>query len=185
MRTGPSRTGHYAGAFTRAAAFLIDWLLITSVYGVIVAATQWFSGTFLGVEWGVGDGNRLAWGAGFVVWAFLYLAVGLMVSGRTVGKRLLGLRVVTREGLPLSAGRATVRVASQPLSFLVLGLGLVGIVTGKERRALHDVIAGTAVIYDWGDRPAEVPAPLTRWLERRGAPVAPGADDPSVGTTGR
>lgn len=181
MRQGTSRTGHYAGAFTRAAAFLIDWFLITSVYGVIVAVTQWFSGTFLGVDTGIGDGNRLAWAIGFVGWAFLYLTVGLMISGRTVGKRLLGLRVVTREGLPLSAGRATVRVVSQPVSFLLLGLGLVGIVTGKERRALHDVIAGTAVIYDWGDRPAEVPAPLTRWLERRGAAVAPGSHDPPTG----
>jgi uncharacterized RDD family membrane protein YckC len=171
VREGASRTGHYAGAFTRSAAFLIDWFLITSVYGVIVAVTQWFAGTFLGVEIDIGDGNRLAWAAGFVVWAFLYLAVGLMVAGRTIGKRLLGLRVVTRAGLPLSALRAAIRVVVQPLSFLLLGLGLAGIVIGKERRALHDVLAGTAVIYDWGDRPAEVPAPLTRWLERRGATV--------------
>ncbi len=64
-----------------------------------------------------------------------------------------------------------------PISFLVLGLGLAGIVLGKERRALHDVIAGTAVVYDWGDRPAEVPAPLTRWLERRGVDVLPSSEE--------
>jgi uncharacterized RDD family membrane protein YckC len=33
------------------------------------------------------------------------------------------------------------------LSF-VGGLGFVGIVVGREHRALHDVLAGTIVVYD-------------------------------------
>ena len=36
-----------------------------------------------------------------------------------------------------------------PLSFLLLGLGFVGILIDGERRALHDVIAGTTVVYTW------------------------------------
>ena len=60
------------------------------------------------------------------------------------------------------------RVLVLPISLASFGLGLVGIVIGKERRALHDVAAGTVVVYDWGDRPAEMPAPLTRWLNRQG-----------------
>jgi hypothetical protein len=45
-----------------------------------------------------------------------------------------------------------------------------------ERRALHDVLAGSAVVYDWGDRPAEMPAPITRWFARHGVDgVGPGA----------
>jgi hypothetical protein len=47
---------------------------------------------------------------------------------------------------------------------------------GLERRALHDVLAGSAVVYDWGDRPAEMPAPITRWFARHGVDgVGPGA----------
>ena len=53
-----------------------------------------------------------------------------------------------------------------PFSF-ILGLGLIGIVVGKHRKALHDWAAGSTVRYDWGDRPAELPAPLTAWLRRR------------------
>ena len=34
------------------------------------------------------------------------------------------------------------------------------------------MIAGTAVVYDWGDRPAKLPAPMTRWLERQGIAMA-------------
>jgi hypothetical protein len=55
---------------------------------------------------------------------------------------------------------------------LLLGLGLVGVVIGRERRALHDVFAGSVVVYDWGDRPAELPAPLTRWIADHGTPAA-------------
>lgn len=51
-------------------------------------------------------------------------------------------------------------------------------ILGRERRALHDVIAGSAVVYDWGDRPAQLPAPLTRWLERRGVAVAQAPEAP-------
>ena len=177
MTTRASATGHYAGAFSRLAAFVIDWFLIVTAYGAIVAGSQWFAGTFLGLGVEAGDGRPLVWLVGFAAWAWLYLSVGVMVTGRTIGKSVLGLRVVTREGRPVSAVRAGVRALSTPLSFLVLGLGLAGIVLGRERRALHDVIAGTAVVYDWGDRPAEVPAPLTRWLERRGVDVMGGSQE--------
>lgn len=170
-RSGVS--GHYAGAFTRLAAFLIDWFLLAALYGALIAGVQWFAEAFLGVALTISGGDRWIWVAGFAFWAYLYMAVGLTITGRTPGKSLLGLKVVTRTGQPLGAGRASARVLAEPLSFVAFGLGLVGIVIGRERRALHDVIAGTAVVYDWGDRPAELPAPLTRWLERRGVTVGP------------
>ena len=37
----------------------------------------------------------------------------------------------------------------------------------RQHRALHDLVARTAVVYDWGEREAQVPVPLTRFLERR------------------
>jgi uncharacterized RDD family membrane protein YckC len=84
---------------------------------------------------------------------------------------------VSRHGSPLTPRAAFVRVVTFPLSLAVFGLGLIGIVVGRERRALHDVLAGSAVVYDWGDRPAELPAPLTRWLAERGV-AAPGEPVP-------
>ena len=82
------------------------------------------------------------------------------------------------DGEPISPGRAAVRTFVYPFSF-ILGLGLIPIVTGKHRRALHDWAAGDKVLYDWGDRPAELPAPLTAWVRRRtGEPeLADGVDD--------
>jgi hypothetical protein len=52
--------------------------------------------------------------------------------------------------------RAIVRTLAFPLSFLVLGLGFLGILLGDQRRALHDVIAGTAVVYLWDARAARL-----------------------------
>jgi uncharacterized RDD family membrane protein YckC len=49
-----------------------------------------------------------------------------------------------------------VRTLAFPLSFLLLGLGFLGILFGRDRRALHDVIAGTAVVYAWDAREARL-----------------------------
>jgi uncharacterized RDD family membrane protein YckC len=169
-------SGYYAGAFTRLAAFAIDWFIMVAVYGLIVAFARWLLSTFFGVDMEVSWETGLVGLLGFLAWGFVYMVVGLTVSGRTIGKTLLGLKVVTRQGAPLGVGRASGRTVVMPLSFALLGLGLLGIVLGRERRALHDVIAGTAVVYDWGDRPAEMPAPLTRWLESRGVAILSSPD---------
>jgi uncharacterized RDD family membrane protein YckC len=47
------------------------------------------------------------------------------------------------------------RTLGLPLSFLLLGLGFAGILLGGQCRALHDVIAGTAVVYSWDARAAQ------------------------------
>jgi uncharacterized RDD family membrane protein YckC len=67
---------------------------------------------------------------------------------------ILGLRVVQRDGGELTATRAAVRALTMPLGAIPLGLGYIGIVIGRERRALHDVLAGTTVVYDWDARAA-------------------------------
>jgi len=54
-----------------------------------------------------------------------------------------------------------------PFSFLLLGLGLVGVVIGREHRALHDLAGRSAVVLDFGDRPAELPGPLSKFLDRQ------------------
>lgn len=164
-------SGHYAGAVTRAGAFIIDWFFMLVTYGLTLAALQFLVAAVFGNEINFTEGS-LVWVIGFAIFAFFYLAGSLTITGKTVGKAIVGLRVVTREGAPLTGGRAAGRVFVMPLSFLPFGLGFIGILLGKERRALHDVIAKTAVVYDWGDRPAKMPAPMTRWLERKGVPVS-------------
>jgi len=89
----------------------------------------------------------------YAVWAFIYFASSWAASGRTAGMALFGVRVVRDDGTDASGRRA---VAARPPSVLLLGLGFVGILLGNRRWALHDVIAGTAVIYSWDARAARL-----------------------------
>ena len=92
----------------------------------------------------------------YAAWAFVYFAYSWAASGRTAGMAMFGVRVVRDDGTDASGRRAVVRTLALPLSFLFLGLGFTGILLGDRRRALHDVIAGTAVIYSWDARAARL-----------------------------
>jgi uncharacterized RDD family membrane protein YckC len=173
-------TGHVAGGVSRLAAFLVDAGVITVSWGLSAALVVFMLGLFSGSTVDPAD-HGLLWFGGYVGFGFLYYWIGLSITGRSIGKGLIGLRVVASDGSPISPLRAAVRTIVYPFSF-ILGLGLIPIVLGKRRRALHDVAAGDKVLYDWGDRPAELPAPLTDWVRRRaGGDVAVAAGTaPSV-----
>jgi uncharacterized RDD family membrane protein YckC len=105
----------------------------------------------------------------FVIWAFLYLWLSIAVFGKTLGKTMMGVRVVRADGsIALHSRQAVIRAITYPLSFAIVGVGLLGVVFGKERRAWHDHLARTAVVYDWGSRAARMSTPLAAWLERKG-----------------
>ena len=163
-------TGQVAGAISRLAAFLVDASVISVSYGLIVALAVFMAGLFAGEKVDLSN-HSAAWLTGYIVVGFLYYWVGLSITGRSIGKGLLGLRVVAKDGSPINPGRAAVRTIAYPFSF-ILGLGLTPIVIGKQRRALHDFVAGDKVLYDWGDRPAELPPPLTDWVRRHTAVAA-------------
>ena len=166
-RGGPSISGHYAGPIARLAAFSIDWFTLVFLFGVATAITGWMINLLFR-----GNGSDIKldslWSAiVFVVWAYVYFAVPLALTGKTFGKAVVGLRVVRRDGKPLRPGQAAVRVLVLPFSIILLGLGLIGGVIGRERRTLHDVSAKSTEVTDWGDRPAAIPSPLNRWLDHR------------------
>ena len=180
----PSITGHYAGPVARIAAFGVDWFVMVFLFGTFTAMVSWMVNLLFG-------GDRAdytiapIWSALFFAgWAFVYFMVPLALTGRTFGKAVVGLRVVGRDGVPLHAGHAIVRVLVLPLSIVLLGLGLVGAVFGRHRRTLHDIAAGSVEVIDWGDRPAALPTPLNNWLNHRqrqsvdGQPAADGTSSP-------
>jgi uncharacterized RDD family membrane protein YckC len=81
-----------------------------------------------------------------IVMAVLYEAGFLVRSGATPGKMVLGLRVVTAEGGPLSWGRAVGRYLGLWLDNFTLGIGFIIAAFDAEKRALHDHICGTRVV---------------------------------------
>jgi uncharacterized RDD family membrane protein YckC len=144
---------HYAGSVSRFLAFALDQFLI----GVVFALGAWLIGAALAVVVGeTVDLTQYRWltiGI-YTSWAFLYTASQLAASGRTIGKAVLGLRVVRSDGAMLEPKRAVVRTVVFPLSFVLFGFGfLIGLLR-RDRRELHDLIARTAVIYDWDAKTA-------------------------------
>ena len=152
---GESLQGKYAGFASRFAAFAVDVAVSVGVFMLALAAISFAARVLTGTD--------IAWNRGdiwviitYAAWAFVYFAYSWAASGRTAGMALFGVRVVRDDGTDASGRRAVVRTLALPLSFLFLGLGFTGILLGDRRRALHDVIAGTAVIYSWDARAARL-----------------------------
>ena len=92
----------------------------------------------------------------FVFWQFLYFGYCWAVSGRTPGMALLGIRAVAGPRHDPAPEAGILRSLVFPLSFLLFGLGFLGILVQHEHRALHDLIAGSAVVYSWDARAAHL-----------------------------
>ena len=81
-----------------------------------------------------------------IVVAFLYAPLLISLWSTTIGKRCLNLYVVRSDGGRCDFWRALCRTLAYILSFLTLGIGFLMVAFRADKRALHDLIAGTAVI---------------------------------------
>lgn len=153
--TRESLLGHCAGFASRFAAYAVDAGTSTAVFMLALAAISFAVSVVSGrsINWTRND----SWaGFAYLAWLFIYFAYSWAASGKTFGMALLGVRVVRSDGSNAGARRAVLRTLALPLSFLAFGLGFLGILVGGRRRALHDVIAGTVVIYSWDARAARL-----------------------------
>ncbi|GAA1526294.1 RDD family protein [Nocardioides humi] len=160
-------TGQYAGPVSRAAAVAIDVGVVLASYSIGVALAGFLLDAILDVS--LEEGTGAVASIALLAWGAVYVVVSTAVSGRTVGKAVVGLKVVSRHGRPVGPGACLVRTLVLPLSTSFFGVGALLVVLRRDHRALHDLIARTAVVYDWGDRPAQLPGPLTAYLRARDA----------------
>ena len=78
----------------------------------------------------------------------IYLWFGWATTGRTVGKQVMGLRVVNHRGELMRPGWALLRA----LACVVFPVGLLWSLISRQNRSLQDVVLRTSVIYDWNAR---------------------------------
>lgn len=173
-RPGINRSD-YAGIFTRGAAHVLDLLLIIFSFSLGVSIAGFLF--ILLTQWEVELSVTLSVGvtAGLVAYGIAYFWYSFAAFGQSLGMATLGIRVVMGNGSKLGAVRALVRIVALPVLFaLTLGLSTLGILVGKRHRALHDVVAGTIVVYN------DVAAPTTALRlshaepEQLGLPARPG-----------
>jgi uncharacterized RDD family membrane protein YckC len=154
------RQGHYAGAVSRLVAFGADVGASWGLYTVGVALFNAAYKLVTGSSYNLSNHQVLAVVI-LSVWEFLYYSYQWAVSGRTLGMAIFGLQVVTTEGGPIGVRQAVVRTLALALSVALFLFAFWGIIFQRERRALDDLIAGTAVVYSWDARAARL-----RWMAR-------------------
>jgi uncharacterized RDD family membrane protein YckC len=171
-----SQQGNYAGSVTRFLAYVIDLAVSSGLFALGLAATSFVAEVVTGhsITW---NRSNIVVAILFAVWSFLYFGYSWAASGRTLGMAVLGLRVVRADGAVLDPWRGYLRSLVFPLSFLVFGLGFLGILVQREHRALQDLIAGSAVIYAWDARAARL-----RFLAREAELGAGGNPQRPAGT---
>jgi len=100
----------------------------------------WFGGLLDDVGFGFG-------------WAALYMTVLLsMTNGQTLGKKLLGIRVVRLDGQKLNWWMAFERAGGYAAGFATGLLGFAQVFWDANRQAIHDRIVGTVVIREGAPR---------------------------------
>ncbi len=151
----PSLQGNYSGGVSRLAAYAIDAFVSAGLFVLALAGGSYVIDivTRHHVSW---SRDNIVVAVVFAGWQFLYFAYSWATTGKTPGMAILGIRVVRADGAAAEPVRAVIRTLAFPLSFLLCGLGFAGILVQREHRALHDVIAGTAVVYAWDARAARV-----------------------------
>jgi uncharacterized RDD family membrane protein YckC len=111
-----------------------------------------------------------AWLIAFAIVLFFVIFFGWFIvfetwwSGRTPGKRALGLRVVRDGGFPIDAGAAIirnlVRIAELALGFYMISA--ISALISKENKRLGDFAAGTLVVRDRAEAVPDLDAYLAR-----------------------
>jgi len=97
----------------------------------------------------------VAWAKGFIDdlglsfgWAAFYFSVITSIwNGQTLGKKLLGIRIVQLDGTPLSVWDSFGRYGGYGAGFATGLLGFLQIVWDPNRQAIQDKISATVVIH--------------------------------------
>ncbi len=160
-----SLRGHPAGFVTRYVAFLLDVLVVAFVSFLFVTILQ-VTLEFFGIDalmtlaaqsreasrQTVVLGGAMRWlltvVGGFLTFG-IYSIVAWLLVGKTVGKALMGLRVLGQDGRRLTFSQALIRALSYYISGLALFIGFLWVLVDDRRQAWHDKLARTLVVYEW------------------------------------
>jgi uncharacterized RDD family membrane protein YckC len=144
MKSPPSRTA--------AAPAHLGWRLIIAIYDLFPLLALWFFATILAVLLTGGALDVHRFGHKVLVQALVlgvsaaYFIVSWMRGGQTVGMKPWRLRIVGADGGPIGFRRALLRFAVALVSLAALGLGFLWCLIDRERRAWHDIAAGTLLV---------------------------------------
>jgi uncharacterized RDD family membrane protein YckC len=154
VREGGQAIGarRYAGFWIRFAAFMIDSVILDILLLIlflplfaIVGGTAAF--TDLSAQGPMVLLAIFAFYLLFFLIVFAYQIYFVSKRGGTPGKLILGLRIIRVDGSMLSKGQAAGRYLCYIIDGMILYIGFIMAGFDEEKRALHDRICDTRVIY--------------------------------------
>jgi uncharacterized RDD family membrane protein YckC/Tfp pilus assembly major pilin PilA len=159
----------YSGFWLRFGAFVIDQVILTAAYFVLVLVFA-FGLIGLGGKPQIAESIGLALGIWIVAIVGPWLYDALLESSpkqATVGKIACGIKVTDLNGERISFGRATGRHFAEWITGFTMLIGYVMAAFTRRRQTLHDLIAGTVVVPQ-AAQPSQVAAsppagPVSAW----------------------
>ena len=143
-----------AGFWARLAAYLIDLLVLSllflAVWTPIAGANHWPIPE-LPQTWTDANLQQFhAWeGRALPIFYPIFLIYDVLLNGRfgaTFGKMAIGAKITLLDGSPIGYRRALLRwMAARVSDILFFGYILIGL--RQDKRGLHDLLAGTKVVY--------------------------------------
>ncbi|ETA68013.1 RDD family protein [Methanolobus sp. WCC1] len=127
----------YAGFWIRFAARFIDGVFLY-IFGLII-------GVIAGVLF---QGSLVFILLSSIIVGISYFA-GFESSEKqaTIGKQVVGIKVIDYEGNRISFGKAVVRSIVKDVTALMLGIGYIAIPFSEKKQGLYDMAAETFVVY--------------------------------------
>jgi uncharacterized RDD family membrane protein YckC len=144
----PGAQAVYAGFWLRVAACLVDGVVLTAAYFVLVFALA-FGLLAPGPEPKLAESMIVVLGVWLLSVAIPWLYVALMESSAkqaTLGKMACGIKVTDLTGNRISFGRATGRHFAEWITGFTFLIGYVMAAFTQRRQTLHDLIAATVVV---------------------------------------
>lgn len=170
--------GHYAGLVTRGIAFFIDIAIVT----ICLLTVNWVVNAFADL-FGIALQDCqtqprmiIRWTCWLVRYSLIVFSVSFypiyllffwVLAGQTLGKYVMGAKIVANDGKRMNLRRAIRRLFGYFANLWTLGLGFLWIAIDDQRQGLHDIIAGTYVIYAWEARQNETLVSRFRRFVRR------------------
>jgi uncharacterized RDD family membrane protein YckC len=136
----------YAGIVSRTVALAIDAAALTIGFAIASGVLGLILSLFTAVE--VSSPGAVLGAAG--LWSVVvasYFVLFWTLTGETPGMRLMALRVSNGAGDPPRFGKALLRLVGMILAAIPFFAGYLPILFDDRRRGLHDMLAGTVVVY--------------------------------------
>ena len=143
-RVLPNDEGQPAGFWVRAGAYVIDTLVLTPPHLMLAGITDTIIRSNFSSGWSF---NLLI----FAMWATYEISMNSGSWQATVGKRLCGIRITQGDGSGIDQEKAAIRFLCGILSAIPLGFGFIMAGFTYEKRALHDILCDTKVVFGKAD----------------------------------